>query len=88
MNGQGLFAYAVFSVAEKCDITNTDVKIELRMWEGKAEPVTGGSLNNIKSEKISDQITSRVSPLSFYLNAPCRMVHAKFGRKIVNYFFF
>ena len=78
MNGQGLFAYAVFSVAEKCDITNTDVKIELRMWEGKAEQVTGGSLNNIKSEKISDQITTRVSP--FYLR------HTKFGRKIVKYF--
>ena len=78
MNGQGLFAYAVFSVAEKCDITNTDVKIELRMWEGKAEQVTGGSLNNIKSEKISDQITTRVSP--FYL------FYAKFGRKIVKYF--
>ena len=66
MNGQGLFAYAVFSVTEKCVITNTDVKIELRMWEGKPEPVTGGSLNNIKSEKITNQITTRVS--QFYLH--------------------
>ena len=78
MDGQGLFVYAVFSVTEKCVITDTDVKIELRMWEGKAEPVTGGSLNNIKSEKISDQITTRVSP--FFLH------HAKFGRKQWNIF--
>ena len=73
MDGQGLFAYAVFSVTEKCEFkSNADVKIELRMWEGKTAQVTGGSLDNIKSEKISDKdfITTTVSPVSLHLKAP------------------
>ena len=73
MDGQGLFAYAVFSITEKCEFkTNTDVKVELRMWEGKAAQVTGGSLDNIKSEIISDKnlITTTMSPVSFQFDAP------------------
>ena len=74
VDGQGLFAYAVFSVTEKCDIDHEEVKIELRMWEGKATSITGGSLDDIKSEIISDEnlITTRVSPVSVQFNAPVR----------------
>ena len=70
VNGEGLFAYAVFSVTQECitDIaTNADFKTELRMWEKSPSTVTGGNLNAIKSVKITGANSKATSPVSIFL---------------------